>query len=243
MSPSFKKDPAFRAGQAIPLGELREACEDYDARCSNGIDYNYWLGDFRSAVGIDLGANRNEFDLTKLHHGDELILLLNRWGTHLPSRNTGHRKALLADLADWWQAATQAPLPGAEARLTDEGLDLLGFGSRYMQLRDIKAAPWQRFSHVAASKTLYFARPHLFVAWDNAIMRRLGYRRGTAEEYVDYLGGARATLVAISADKGRSAHDLDWLPTVVGQGGCTAAETINKFYWVTAHPTRPGHNS
>jgi len=238
MPPSPSVCPDLRAGKPIPLDELRDACAEYDQRSVGRMNYNRWLREFRDLIGIDLECDESQklLDLTKREHGKALILLLNQWGCHIPSRIPRHYEAMLKGLGDWWRSREEAPLPTPHDRLTDGALDLATIATRLASLSRIRANESRKFSHVASSKTLYFARPHVFVAWDNKIKDTLEHRHGTVEEYVDYLEGVRGTLLAIKKTYKAPDYDLDKLPGEIGQAGCTAPEVINKFYWVKTHP-------
>ena len=240
MPPSQSACPDLKAGKPIPLDELRDACAEYDKRSVGRMDYNRWHREFRVFIGIDLDRDESQMllDLTKGEQGKALILLLNQWGCHIPSRIPRHYDAMLRSLGEWWRSREEAPLPAPHDRLTHGALDLDTIASRFTSLSRIPANESRRFSHVASSKTLCFARLHVFVAWDNEIKDTLEYRRGTVDEYVDYLEGVRGTLLAIKKTYKAPDYDLDKLPGEIGQAGCTAPEVINKFYWVKIHPKK-----
>ena len=238
VSPSPANQPDLRAGKAIPLDELRDACAEYDRRCEKDVDFNKWLKVFRDDVGIDMDhdASQLSLDLENPEHCDNLILLPNRWLTHVPSRNREHYRNTVERLGTWWRRLDENPLPTPATRLTDPELSLAQYEDVFDSLRAIQVNDRQTFSHVAASKTLYFARAHVFVAWDKGIRAALRHRDRSGATYRKFLESVRGTLLAIRDTYKTREYDLDELPGEIGQTGCTAPEVINKFYWVKTHP-------
>ena len=240
MSSLPSKRPDLRAGKCIPPDELRDACAEYDRRCETGVDFNKWLKVFRADVGIDMDDDDSQIslDLRKPRHSADLILLLNRWLTHVPSKDPEHYQNTLRRLGDWWRRLDENPLPTPAARLTDPDLPLAQYEGAFNSLRAIRVNDRQSFSHVAASKTLYFARAHVFVAWDKGIREAFGHGDRSGATYRKFLEGVRGTLWSIRDTYRTADYNLDALPGEIGQAGCTAPEVINKFYWVKTHPEK-----
>ena len=86
---------------------------------------------------------------------------------------------------------------------------------------------------MAASKTLFFLRPRLFVSWDEPMRVALGYRDGTREQYALFLDDVRALHEPIERLCLAEGYALADLPAKLGgrQQECTVPELINKALW------------
>jgi hypothetical protein len=193
--------------------------------------YDKSVADFRRLTkpGVDLALPEHRYHL--LHW-------LNRWGCrHLA---TDHHDLASASLAGWYQA-NQSRLPGLDARLGSlEDSQLEQFVALFDSLKNLDAARKTRGgqSHTvslgptAAAKTLFALRPHVFVAWDDAIRSNLGHD-GSGASYVRLLADVRGKLRTIANQCATLDIPLDALPKTVGRPQSTAAELINEYYWVT----------
>lgn len=246
------ENPPFPNGE-ITLKGLRDACIKYHAIES----YPLAVNNFRKArhIGEVDAQSAGDIDLREEQQVKELIaLFLNPWQCRLPNpdgKNIKPEKLPLIlerfkrthlGLAAWWERYAET-LPGLEARLltADDG-DIERCLELFEELCDVRIAVevnYKRkyFGDVAASKTLYILRPHLFVPWDNAIQKTLEYTGGCGRFYVRYLKRVRDRLKELDedfAESGVPGSGLAWLLNEIpGQQSCTPVELMNKFYWAS----------
>lgn len=208
--------------KAISLGDLAFACYVYEAM--TGFDES--VAEFRTATAPGV-------DLRSAEHGLHLLHWLNHWGCRLA---TAHHDMLSVSLAIWYKVVAER-LPGPDVRLVsmkDSKLEV--FAEIFDSLRGLTAAEKTHGGHkysvsfgpTAAAKTLFALRPHVFVAWDDAIRSELGHD-GSGASYVRFLADVREKLGAL-ANRG---VNLDKLPLRLGRPHSTAAELIDEYYWVT----------
>lgn len=200
----------------------------------------------RRVHGIGPGEALPSLDLDIPVPCPDLILWLNCWGCHIPEHTPENYETAAKGFADWW-GVFHGRLPSGGVRLTSEG-GLTAWGERlelelnmerektmavaFDRLRDTlvkdNAAAQRRFGKVATSKILYVLRPHAYLAWDNPIMRALGFRDDGAS-YLRYVQQACSDLVQGVRN---STGDDPSLEELEDETGCTALELINKYYWV-----------
>ena len=121
MSPLPSRRPEFGAGKPIPLDELRDACAEYDRRCREGRDYNKWLKVFRRDIRNDVNGDESQWplNLEKAEHCRALLLWLNRWDAHMPTREPRHYSKSIERLGVWWHSLDAKALPSPASSLTD----------------------------------------------------------------------------------------------------------------------------
>jgi len=213
-------------GEPISLRELREACRKYD-ECTS---YNESLERVRTRIGPDMDLGR-----LRTATGEDpfecLIDFLNQWGCRLPKKSPQLRKQTKDGLRAWWQQYARA-LPSRSERLIDAPLDSDRVLTLYRQLRK---GPYG-FGPASASKTLYVLRPKVFIPWDRKIRTALGHGEGPGDHYMQYLANARCDLIGADDRRERKRSCLDELES---QLGCSAAELINKLYFMRyTYPSR-----
>lgn len=111
-------------------------------------------------------------------HLDSLVLFLNRWNCHFPTRTGETRIALRG----WLEREQEALETFAALSLTDAGLlerseECDRLYSSLIALRDSGSARIPTMGDAAASKILHLMIPSLFVMWDKEIKKR-GWRYG-----------------------------------------------------------------
>ncbi|MHB0979826.1 MAG: hypothetical protein ACYC5Q_07150 [Thermoleophilia bacterium] len=204
------------------------ACYLYDVM----TEYRKSYGAFRTQVGDDL-------DLRKPGHQQALLHWLNQWGCrHLA---TAHHERASASLAIWYDTYMDR-LPGHNDRLVsteDPGLDVTAELFDTMQGLDAarRASGRRRFKvsfgPTAASKTLFALRPHVFVAWDDAIRSRSGHD-GSGDSYLHFLQDLRGQLGEIARLCEARSLSLEALPRALGRSSqSTAAQLLGEYHWLT----------
>jgi hypothetical protein len=177
-------------------------------------------------------------DLTLAEHRLHLLHWLNQWGCrHLA---TAYHHLASASLADWYQA-NRDRLPSPDVRLVAfERPQLDAFTTLFDSLKGLAAARKTgdgrsfevSFGPTAAAKTLFALRPHIFVAWDDAIRSNLGHD-GSGASYVRLLADVGGKLREIAAQCAAVGIAFDDLPQLLDRPHSTAAELIDEYYWVT----------
>jgi hypothetical protein len=133
---------------------------------------NAYLHLYRELAGVRMAD--------RVSHVDSLVLFLNRWNCHFPTKTTATRVAL-----EGWMGREQAALSTmAGASLVDGDLpqQCEEFDRLYdslISLRDpTKGARIPTMGDAAASKILHVLVPPLFVMWDRKIKKKAGSRYG-----------------------------------------------------------------
>ena len=88
------------------------------------------------------------------------------------------------------------------------------------------------FGPTAASKTLFALRPHVFLAWDEAIRQGLDHD-GSGPSYVQFLKDARHQLGCLAEQCSLRKIELEALPERLHRSESTLAQLIGEYYWIT----------
>ena len=216
----MKEDP-------ISLGKLAYACRVYDAM----TDYGSSFRKFRLQVDDTL-------DLANQNHRQALLQWLNACGCrHLALKC---HQDVSNELAAWYKVA-RGRLPGSADRLVGTSDAVL---EQYAELfDDLSSLPAREgvrngrrfpisFGPTAASKTLFALRPHVFLAWDEAIRQELVPDDSDAS-YVEFLKGASDDLRDITEQSSRRGIDLENLQKRLGRPESTAPQLMGEYYWIT----------
>jgi hypothetical protein len=261
------ENPPLPSGPLL-IADLSAACLAYELDLHN---YTKAVRNFREAIGIDPGLDESslQIDLARDDHCRHLIdLFLNPWQCRLPNperRETDLQKRAqvleryartYAGLADWW-LGSQESLPDPSLRLaaaSDD--DMKRCNDLYEALCDVQVADEKEykrkaFGEVAASKTLYILRPHLFIAWDDDTQKFLGFPDGggCGRFYVRFLQRARGRIWELRDECETRGASLAELPRIVAAeasrldprvssrklddiANSTVAELMNRYYWI-----------
>jgi hypothetical protein len=114
------------------------------------------------------------------HHVDALVLFLNRWNCHLPTKTPETRLALQGWLGRMRPAIDAlAQLTLFDAEVTERREEFEQLYMSLIALRDSMSGPRiPTMGDAAASKILGVIIPPLFVMWDKEIRRKVGLGYG-----------------------------------------------------------------
>ena len=221
---AFRLD-TLSADAPISPSELETACRLYERI----TDYAKSLDALRASVGADL-------DLTIPKHRDALLLWLNRWRCRVSKAEFPLVKGRL----DHWFRGVADLLPPQGLSLSDADDIVLDqaavvFDSLVAEMRgaDGDGRHAHNFGQTAVAKTLFVLRPHLYLAWDGPMRRRLELG-DSGESYARFLKTVGARIRATEKVFAQEGLRLDGLPNKLGRPPYTTVEQlVIEYYWVT----------
>jgi hypothetical protein len=136
----------------------------------------------------------------------------------------------------WWESWHEQ-LPGQQAPLTALGApELIVIQQAYDALRTALAASRTlngreirvTFGDTAAAKTMFAARPQVFLPWDDPIRRAFGWPGGGAA-YVELL---RLPAAALNGVAHRLAVPVGDLPEILQRPGSPPPKLVDEYLWI-----------
>ncbi|PTD94875.1 hypothetical protein C9439_00090 [archaeon SCG-AAA382B04] len=183
---------------------------------------------------------RVDYDLDLLDPKDRraLIVWLNRWGCRQFSLD--YHELASNEILSWYNEGYLEVIP-EEKRLWElNKKEFKEIRATYAELAQKTASRKKRNGDLlsisvgptGASKILFALRPEVFVPWDIAIRKGLGYNDDSSS-YVNYLKQAKSLIESLSTSCDKNDVELLEVPQKLGREKATVAQLIGEYYWVT----------